>query len=124
MNPRETPQPFDAKKVKDFNNFFDWLPGGRYRSMKIESRDKKLIRDIDMTVERLGIDAANLFTEMDKGHSEVMRGIDMMKQNGDSPEAREISKAGDKIRQEAHKKLIPLFEELVKLGYNPNELMS
>lgn len=121
MNSRETPKPIDIINLKDFNNFFDHLPGGAYRD---RPKQKKLQDDLDREAKRLGIDAAALFTEMFRGHSEVMRGIHMMQEKGDSLEARKISGEGDAIRQAVHQKLIPLFEALVKLGHNPNELMT
>jgi len=126
MNSRETPQSFDVKKLKDFNNFYFYLPGGKNRSPELVTfkRTKKIITDLDKTATKLGIDTSALFVEIEKGHSKVWEAIKMMQKKGDSLEVRKIAEEGDAIRQEVHKKLVPLFEEMLKLGYTPNELMA
>lgn len=126
MSPRETAPPFDAKTRKDFNNFFCYLPGGRYcePDFVTSRKAKKTIVDLDKAATKLGIDVVAISTEMNEGHSKVWEAIRMMQDKGDSPEARKIAEEGEAIKQEAHKKLIPLFEEMLKLGYSPNELMG
>ena len=123
MNQRETPHPFDARSVKNFNNFYCHLPGGRYREADFPSseRDKKLIADLDKVAGKLGIDAKTLYEEMSRGHAKVWEAINSGKPQA---EAQKIADEGEVIRQEVHKKLIPLFEELIRIGYSPNELMA
>jgi hypothetical protein len=41
----------------------------------------------------------------------------------DTPEVKRLVDEGDALRQEAHKKMIPLFDALVALGYHPNRLV-
>ena len=119
----------DIGKLEDFNNFWCYLPGGLYRSKGyINPRREKIIKDLDQIAERLGIDVTALCNEMREGSEEIKKVINIIRDKNTSKEnLREaIKKAeeGEKIKQEVNKKLIPLFEEMVKLGYNPNELMS
>ncbi len=123
-NSKETPNSVDIEKLKDFNNFYDNLPGGRYRDVKYYSGHKKLIADLDKTAESLEIDTQSIFNEMDRANEKIMEALKALRIGGDTPEVRKIYAEGDIIRQEAHKKLIPLFRAMVKLGYTIDELKT
>ncbi len=122
MNQKEAPQPIDIKSLKDFNSFYRYLPDGDYRLPDYATpQTEKLISDLDQEAGKLGIDTKLIYKEIRKGNGIIMEAINSNKPDA---EAQKIADEGNKIRNEAHKKLIPLFEALVKLGYNPTELMS
>ncbi len=117
----------DTKKpLVHFNNFYCYLPGGLYRNPKL-GKKQKLSDDIDIIAAKLGINTGEIYDKMMRGHRLVMEVITLYKEADypeELPEADKLEKEANILREEAHIEMIPLFEALLQLGYERNELMG
>ena len=97
------------------NNFFCWLPGDRRRETQDEMR-LKIIRDIDSVLAELGIDGQSLHNEI----REANRTIIEQAKSGDYAAAQ----ATEQLRDDTHRKLLPVFMRMLDIGHDKKTLIT
>jgi hypothetical protein len=116
-------------RARDFNNFYLNLPGSILRDRAVSPSEIKLYEDLDREAARLGIDTKVIFELMIQRSKKLKDALPIMRALGysldalENPEIKRLSDEADALEQEAHKRMIPLFDALVALGYHPTELV-
>lgn len=110
-------------EMKDFNNFYLYLPGGRYREFAKDNPEyQKIIDDIDKIAQEMSIDTALIYNKISSGCIMMMKAINLAGEN--LIEAERIRDEADILRTDGHKMLVPIFKAMAKKGYKVNKLVT
>lgn len=123
MNSKETP-PNEINHEKLYtNNFYCFLPGGNYRKSRCDNPVAKEIMDkLDELLVENPIDLDDFFEKMERANKMIIGALNM--QNDNPEKAESLGTEGDKLQQEAQEIIYPLFQRMVEMGYNKNDLIA
>ncbi len=108
----------------DTNNFYCYLPGGRYRRGPRNTNTRKLMVDLDKLIKETGFDATSVLEQMIKGVRMVITASDGVKVESSREQAVALGNEGDSLMIEAQKRLFPLYEAMLRKGYDRKTLIT
>ncbi|MBT5022614.1 hypothetical protein HOK51_03480 [Candidatus Woesearchaeota archaeon] len=111
------------------NNFYANFPEGWYRQTepinyaKVISGKAKLMSDIDSLIEETGFDAdgfSEFVNQWQEAHSQMVNEIFHQKKSED--ELSDVAKSADVMNVKRDEMIKPIYDLLIKKGYDPEYL--